>query len=152
AFPTDGTHTVTASYGGDGCFTASGSGTVTEAVSPMTAANLQAALPAAGGTVTVAADNQDAVNTVITAGHGLAAPAQPATVVVDLGANNFTDLNPQPPAGVTLVINGDGTTTTFVGQSPALTVTSGAVVVTGVRFVTATNSPTILVTGGSLTL
>jgi hypothetical protein len=57
-----------------------------------------------------------------------------------------------PPAGVTLVITGNGTTTTIVGQSPALTVTSGKVIVTGVALSTATDAPTILVTGGSLTL
>src|SRR5262249_38834170 len=41
---------------------------------------------------------------------------------------------------------------TFIGGSPAFIVTSGAVFVSDSLFVNATNAPTILVTGGSLTL
>jgi uncharacterized delta-60 repeat protein len=89
---------------------------------------------------------------VVDAVNHLSAQSTPVAVVLNLGAGSFTDLTPNPPAGVTLVINGNGTTTTIVGQSPALTVGSGNVVVTGVTFTTATDAPTILVTGGSLTL
>jgi Ca2+-binding RTX toxin-like protein len=55
---------------------------------------------------------------------------------------------------VTLVLNGNGTATIIVGHSPALTVTQarGAVIVANVTVTTATDAPTILVSGGSLTL
>jgi hypothetical protein len=62
------------------------------------------------------------------------------------------DLNTGGLAYVTLVVNGVGGTTTIVGHSPALTITSGNVTVNNVIFTTATNAPTILVNGGSLTL
>jgi Ca2+-binding RTX toxin-like protein len=53
--------------------------------------------------------------------------------------------------GVRLVLHGtDGTF--IVGASPALTIQSGEVIVTGVTFLNATDAPTILVTGGSLVL
>ena len=52
---------------------------------------------------------------------------------------------------MTLVLDGSGTTTTIVGSSPALTV-NGAVSIENATYTTATDTPTILVTGGSLTL
>jgi len=76
----------------------------------------------------------------------------PVTVEVDLGGGSLGDLTASPPPGVTLVIRGNGTTSTIVGHSPALTVTAGSVVVTGVTLTTSTNAPTVLVTGGSLEL
>jgi GH25 family lysozyme M1 (1,4-beta-N-acetylmuramidase) len=76
----------------------------------------------------------------------------PSTVTLDLAPGNYPDVAPKPPPGVTLVINGNGTTTTFVGHSPALTLTTGNVTINGVTFITATDAPTILVTGGNLTL
>jgi hypothetical protein len=104
------------------------------------------------GTVTAQANTAAAADAFIAAVNASPATSAPVTVVLNLGAGTYTDLTPAPPAGVTLVINGNGTTTTIVGQSPALTVGSGTVVVTGVTLTTATDAPTILVTGGHLTL
>jgi hypothetical protein len=66
--------------------------------------------------------------------------------------SNYSDMNISIRAGITFVISGNRTSTTVVGQSPALTVTSGNVVVTGITLTTATGSPAILVQGGSLQL
>jgi hypothetical protein len=52
------------------------------------------------------------------------------------------------PAGIRLQINGG----TWKGGSPALTFSSGDLTITGATFVNATDAPTILVTGGHLTL
>jgi hypothetical protein len=147
-----GPHTVTAAYGGGDGFQPSGSGPLTETVNPMTTANLQAELSLTGGMVTIVASSQDAANTIVAAVNGLPAHSSPVSVVVNLGGDTFTDLNASPPAGVTLVINGNGTTTTIVGHSPALTVSSGIVVVSGVTFTDDTAAPAILVKGGLLTL
>jgi hypothetical protein len=104
------------------------------------------------GTVTAHANTAATADAFLAAVNASPAPAAPVTVVLNLGAGTYTDLTPSPPAGVTLVINGNGSTTTIVGNSPALTVGSGTVVVTGVTLTTATDAPTILVTGGHLTL
>jgi uncharacterized delta-60 repeat protein len=86
------------------------------------------------------------------------------TVTLNLTSGNYSDLNfsLHPPAMddgglgvvayVTVIVNGVNGSTTVVGHSPALTVTSGNVTVNNVIFTTATDSPTILVAGGSLAL
>jgi uncharacterized delta-60 repeat protein len=86
------------------------------------------------------------------------------TVTLNLTSGNYSDLNfsLQPPVFdgadtgftyyITVVVNGVNGSTTVVGNSPALTVTSGNVTVNNVTFTTATNSTTILVAGGSLAL
>jgi hypothetical protein len=91
-------------------------------------------------------------DTVIAAVNGLTAPSQPVTITLNLSGGNYNDTTVNPPANVTLVINGASGTNTFVGHSPAFTVTGGTVIVRNVRFTTATDAPTIRVTGGSLTL
>jgi Bacterial Ig-like domain (group 3)/MBG domain (YGX type)/NHL repeat len=92
------------------------------------------------------------------------------------GAGNIIPIAASAPEGVTLTIScptgsatvydlqysggnvivqgtpGQGSIT-IIGESPALTVSAGNVTIgPGVTLITATNSPTILVTGGSLTL
>jgi hypothetical protein len=126
-------------------------GTLT--VNPLTAANLQAVL-ASTSSVTLAAATTTDAQTALTAVNGLTPPASPVTITINLASGSFTDLTATPPKGVTLVLNGNGTTTAIVGQSPALQVTQaqGTVRVTNVKFTTATDAPTILVSGGSLTL
>jgi hypothetical protein len=85
------------------------------------------------------------------------------TVTLNLTSGNYSDLNfslsppvTEPSTGVvgsvTVIVNGVNGSTTVVGHSPALTVTSGNVTVNNVTFSTATDSPTILVAGGSLAL
>src|SRR5262249_48848604 len=118
---------------------------------PNPSQNLQTVLNAAPTLTIQVASNTDALN-VLSAVNGLTAQSKPVTLTLNLNDSSFTDQTASPPAGVTLVINGNGTTTTIVGTSPALTVTSGIVIFTGVTFTTATDSPTILVTGGSLKL
>ena len=83
------------------------------------------------------------------------APDEPVIDVVfnldqgNFGAGEAVDV----PLGYRLVINGNETSVVFEGSSPALTVRSGDVLVMdGVTFVNATNAPTILVEGGSLTI
>jgi uncharacterized repeat protein (TIGR01451 family) len=114
--------------------------------------NLQAliAMPPYG--VTFAANNSTDANSVIAAVNGLPAESIAATVVLNLATGTYSDVTASPPAGVTLVINGNGSTMTIVGHSPALTVTAGNVFVTNLTLVTVTDSPTVLVTGGHLTL
>jgi hypothetical protein len=88
--------------------------------------------------------------------------AVPVAVTLNLTSGSYSDLifSLQPPAEfytagpayVTAIVNGVNGSTTVVGHSPALTITSGNVIVNNVTFTTATNSPTILVAGGSLAL
>jgi uncharacterized delta-60 repeat protein len=57
------------------------------------------------------------------------------------------------PQGYVLVIDGASGVVEIVGQSPAITLGSGELIVrNGVRFLNATDAPTILVEGGNLTL
>jgi uncharacterized delta-60 repeat protein len=85
------------------------------------------------------------------------------TVTLNLTSGNYSDLNfgLQPPVidpnlgtpvYVTAIVNGVKGSTTVVGHSPALTITSGNVTVNSVIFMTATDAPTILVASGSLAL
>jgi hypothetical protein len=145
-----GAHTITATYSGDGNFLAS-STILTQMVNPLTAANLlQVLLPSTPVTINVSM-NPDASN-VISAVNQLPSFSTPVTVTLNLAPGTYTDLTASSPAGVILVVDGNGTTPTIVGQSPALTVASGSVIVTGMMFTTSTNAPTILVSGGSLAL
>jgi hypothetical protein len=102
-----------------------------------------------GITITFATSHHAEASAIIGAVNLIPGPP-PNRVVLNLNGF-FTDVGANPPAGVTLEINGNGQTE-ILGGSPALTVGSGTVIVTGVTFVTATDSPTILVTGGNLKL
>ena len=105
--------------------------------------------------VTVQANTSTDADNIISAVNQLppAPNGSSETVTINLAAGvSYGDLNLSPPAGVTLIINGQNGTTTIIGQSPALTVSSGTVIVNGLTLTTATNAPTILVTGGSLSL
>jgi predicted outer membrane repeat protein len=118
---------------------------------PITTASLQQVLSPTNP-VTIQTYTSIDANNVVAAVNGLPAQAAPVQVTLNLSGGTFADIQPHPSAGVTLVINGNGTTTTIVGHSPALTVSSGNVIVSNVILATGTDSPTILVTGGSLTL
>jgi len=86
---------------------------------------------------------------VIQAVNALTNVAQPVTIILDLGGGTYTTDTPaNPPANVTFVVQNG----TLVGGSPALIVAGGSVVVQHATLTTATDAPTILVTGGSLTL
>jgi hypothetical protein len=60
-------------------------------------------------------------------------------------------LTPSPKANITLVIVGSSTTT-IVGHSPALAVAGGNVIISDLTLITDTNSPTVVVSDGDLTL
>jgi uncharacterized delta-60 repeat protein len=82
-----------------------------------------------------------------------AAPVGTMTITVDMASGTYGGQTVNLWPGETLVINGaSGGTTTFVGHSPALSVSSGKVVANGVTFTNATNAPVIVVSGGSLTV
>jgi hypothetical protein len=75
-----------------------------------------------------------------------------ATVVLNLNPGKYTAATLHPATGITLIINGVVTNTIIDPDTPALTVTSGNVVVEGVTFTETGDAPTISVTGGTLTL
>jgi hypothetical protein len=75
--------------------------------------------------------------------------ATPVHISVSLaGAVQLIEANLAIPANIYLSINGGS----WIGGSPALTLTSGNLTVTNATFQNATDAPTILVQGGSLTL
>jgi hypothetical protein len=75
----------------------------------------------------------------------------PVNVYLNLAPGMYTQTNVAVPASITLYINGIPGTV-IDPASPAFTVTGGNVVVSNVTFVTTGDAPTILVTGGGLTL
>jgi hypothetical protein len=75
-----------------------------------------------------------------------------ATIVVTLADGDYAGQALTVPAGVRLVIDGTGSSITFEGHSPAFTVFSGEVRLTGLTFVNSTDASTILVRGGSVTV
>jgi hypothetical protein len=83
---------------------------------------------------------------------------EPITITLNLGQGTYQDLTLSTQDNVTLIVNGMngsvGTVngTTVVGNSPALVVIKGNVLINNVSFSTATDAPTILVSGGQLTL
>lgn len=80
-------------------------------------------------------------------------PNEVVTIILNLEEGDYTGLDVIVPSGYLLVINGESGSVEFAGASPALTVVSGNVLVTGgVTFTNATDAPTILVLDGSLTL
>jgi uncharacterized delta-60 repeat protein len=90
------------------------------------------------------------VDTMLAAVNALPAATTDVTIAIDLGggaySTNGVALN--PPAGVHVVIQNG----TLDPSSPALTVAGGAVTVQGCTLFTTGDSPTIVVTGGHLTL
>lgn len=78
----------------------------------------------------------------------------PVEIVFNLGPGTYQVQEIiNVPAGIRLVISGDDGDVVFEGSSPALVVNSGEVlVIGGVTFENATDFPTILVTGGTLTI
>jgi uncharacterized delta-60 repeat protein len=98
------------------------------------------------------AGSDTTLDSLVNAASGLGPQATRVTLTVSLAPGLFHDVQAALHKNITLVISGDGQSQMIVGQSPALTVTSGTVIVTGVILTTATNSPAILVQGGSLVL
>src|SRR5262249_33960564 len=113
--------------------------------------SLQKALASSRSATLLANSSADA-QAVVSAVNSLAPSSTAETVTLDLIGGTLGDLAAHPPAGATLFMKGAGSSTTIVGHSPALTVSGGDVQVNGVILTTAADSPTILVTGGSLAL
>ena len=88
-----------------------------ESVAPLTTANLQAALAATPSLTLLAPADAD-LQADLAAVNGLAATPAPSTVTIDLGGGTYSDATASPPAGVTLVLVGNGLTTTIVGSLP----------------------------------
>jgi hypothetical protein len=117
----------------------------------VTSANLQTVINQQGS-FTFQATTDAQAQSVTTALNGLSAQATPTTLTLNLGSGSYSDTTANPPAGTTLVINGSGGTTTIVGHSPALVVTTGNVILSNMTLVTSTDAPTLQVTGGNVTL
>ena len=118
-------------------------------VLPVTTANLQATLPqnpAGGNFLFFSVTTEQEANAIVAAVNGLPVPAYPVDIGVDLGGGDFFGVTVSPPPNVTLTLfNG-----TFNGASPALTVTSGTVILVQSTLRNTTNAATVLVTGGHL--
>ena len=117
----------------------------------MTSASLQTVINQQGS-FTFQANTDAQVQSVTTALNGLSAQTTPTTLTLNLASGSYKDTTAHPPAGATLVINGNGGTTTIVGHSPALLVTGGNVILSNMTLVTSTDAPTLQVSGGNLTL
>jgi hypothetical protein len=119
-------------------------------VQPVNTTNLGTVLSnSQQGALTLQTTSNASVSAAIQAINGLPSPAMPETVTLDLGSGTYTtDTHVSTAPGMTLVIT-DGT---LVGGSPALIVDSGNVTLDHVTALNATNAPTIVVNGGSLTI
>src|SRR5262249_35626011 len=148
AFTTAGTYTVTLSATDKDGGTASLTRTVE--VLAMTSANLQSVISQQGSISTQAASDAQA-QSLVSAINGLSAQSTATTITANLGSGTYSGTTASPPAGTTLVLVGDSTTT-IVGHSPSLRVTGGNVILSNVTLVNATDAPTLLVSGGHLVL
>ena len=107
--------------------------------------------------VTVSAGGNSNVTTILASVAAVTPPTAPVSINLDLTNTtvDYTDMVVSVPQNVTLVISGTEGTVVIQGNSPALTVTSGdgdVVIGPNVVLTTSTDSPTVLVTGGSLTV
>jgi hypothetical protein len=122
-------------------------------VNAVTAANLQQQLTP-GGTLNIVATNDAAAQAVLAAVNGLSPDQTPvATLNLQL-SGKVGQVTVNAPPNLTLYINGVLTPagTTIDPAVPALVVNAGNVIVSHVTFTESGDAPTILVTGGHLTL
>jgi hypothetical protein len=108
-----------------------------------------------GGTVTVQAGTTAEVNVVLSAVNQLDSNTS-GTLALDLsGFTKYWSQTVSAPENLTIFINGNPVSqvpTTVDPEVPALIVNSGNVIVSHVTFTESGDAPTILVTGGHLTL
>jgi hypothetical protein len=159
---------VFAVYSGDSNFTGSTSAPVIQTVNlvydltlPNPSQNLQDAISAivqgnpSAPTMTIDVANDTDAQSVVNAIDGLAAQATPITLALTLASGGYSGEKVSVPSGMTLVINGNPASqlpTTVDPAQPALVVKSGNVIINHVTFTESGDAPTILVTGGHLTL
>jgi hypothetical protein len=120
-----------------------------------TSGNALQSVLTSGATVNVQAATTDEVNTVLSAVSQLSANTS-GTLSLNLsGFTKYGSETVSAPQDLTVFLNGDPVSavpTTVDPAVPALVVTSGKVIVSNVTFTESGDAPTILVTGGSLTL
>jgi parallel beta-helix repeat protein len=161
-----GTHTITATYSGDPNFVGSTSGAFSQTVNAVTTDNLQTVLSSqylrtGAATVTLQAVDDASAQNAVAAMNGVAAvtdwKGNPVPTAVNLTLNfakssQLTFSNGDP--NVTLELDGSPLPngTTVDPAVPAVTVTQGNVIIKQVTFTESGDAPTILVTGGHLTL
>ncbi|HEV8062405.1 MAG TPA: Ig-like domain repeat protein [Gemmataceae bacterium] len=150
-----GSHTITADYiNADGAFLdSSGALAGGQLVNAVTSGNLQNVIAEtlqAGSPITVQADPMQlaSLTTILSAVNGLQPPSAATTITVDLEGGTYLDQAASPPSDVYLVIQNG----TLIGNSPALSVNAGQVEVLNCNLSTATDAPTILISGGNLSL
>ncbi|HEV3146197.1 MAG TPA: SdrD B-like domain-containing protein [Gemmataceae bacterium] len=109
---------------------------------------LASVLPA--NSITIEASTSTTPATVISAVNGLTGVTQPVTIILDLMGGTWSSggVAASPPPNVTFEIKNGTLDPTY----PALTVAGGVVEVSNCTLTTSGENPTILVTGGSLTL
>jgi hypothetical protein len=146
---------ISAVYVGDANsnFASSTSAPLVQTVAPRTPNDLQLVIDALASSprmaVTLSIDpttQAAAINAVnnLTVSH-------PVTVVLKLGPGKYGPMNLSPPKAVTWMWFGQPNTVVDP-DTPALTITSGNVIIDGITFTESGDAPTILVTGGQLTL
>ena len=106
-------------------------------------------------TVTLPVTSDVDAQNFVAAINDMAAQSSPVSLYLNLAPGLYSGEAVSVPTGMTLYINGtqgNVVPTTVDPDTPAFTVASGNVVVSNVTFVTTGDAPTILVTGGRLTL
>ncbi len=128
----------------------------TVVVQPATLASTVATQQATAGepldvVVNVNPTSYSSLVTEINALPPVAAGGQTVFVTLAISDGVYPGAVLSPPAGVVIILNGFDGGITLVGASPALTVSSGQVLIeNGVVLTNSTDAPTILVTGGHL--
>ncbi len=150
---------IHAVYSPAGTLSSSTSAPLIQVVDALTPDNLQtvvntlASNPATAVALDITPSSEDAA---LSAVNGLTGLTGPVSVVLNLlppgSGEKYHSATASPPNGVTLIINGVQTNTIVDPDTPALVVTSGNVIVRNVTFTEAGAAPTILVSGGNLTL
>ena len=132
-----------------------GSGSAAHAVtiSEITGEGLQDvidAIVASGGdpVITFETTTNSDLGSIIRSANQLSVDSVTFDIVVDLNGQNFNGQVVNLPTGVNLILQNGS----LQGASPALTVTAGSIIAAGMTFTNATDAPTILVSGGVLTL
>lgn len=109
------------------------------------------------GNIELAPVDDAALHEITATINALAPPDSPVEITIRLGDGPYSGVTLSPPAGITLLLAGTDTSDTDGTQissatGPAVTVTRGEVVVQGAVLSTTADAPTILVTGGLLTV